>query len=358
MSYAEFMRFRNFGKRTLQDLRELVKTVQRAHPGTIVQPTDRPPPGPVVADSFFIPPRAHALDPCDLPLSGRLESALQRKGIARLGELHGLPLREFRRLSNCGRRTIDELIRLLERVARGEFDAVQVEFSPAHCHEVLARLDQLLIRLPPRNQEILRLRLASEASHALTLEEIGAQFKLTRERVRQIAEKAIGFMRKEGGPGLGSQLRGIAAACCDRVMPLTPALLSRWLGRQALALKLPVVFYVRLLGELNPQIPAWSNGPEAAGNQKGLAGEVLAGLEEALLTATQGLAFKKAFELAQGRPKTRRLTVGDFLDVLRRARSVRVDLSKPDEPLIRLRRLRAADVSKAILERSPVPLLA
>ncbi len=52
-----------------------------------------------------------------------------------------------------------------------------------------------LSTLPEREAEVLRLYYGIETDHAMTLEEIGEKFNLTRERVRQIKEKAIRRLR-------------------------------------------------------------------------------------------------------------------------------------------------------------------
>ncbi len=52
-----------------------------------------------------------------------------------------------------------------------------------------------LSTLPEREAEVLRLYYGIESEHAMTLEEIGEKFNLTRERVRQIKEKAIRRLR-------------------------------------------------------------------------------------------------------------------------------------------------------------------
>ncbi len=53
-----------------------------------------------------------------------------------------------------------------------------------------------LSTLPEREAEVLRLYYGIESEHAMTLEEIGEKFNLTRERVRQIKEKAIRRLRQ------------------------------------------------------------------------------------------------------------------------------------------------------------------
>ena len=52
-------------------------------------------------------------------------------------------------------------------------------------------IERALSTLTDREAEVIRLYFGLNAKHALTLEEIGEKFDLTRERVRQIKEKAI-----------------------------------------------------------------------------------------------------------------------------------------------------------------------
>ena len=56
-------------------------------------------------------------------------------------------------------------------------------------------MEQALTSLTDREAEVLRLYFGLGREHPLTLEEIGEKFKLTRERVRQIKEKAIRRLR-------------------------------------------------------------------------------------------------------------------------------------------------------------------
>jgi RNA polymerase primary sigma factor len=56
-------------------------------------------------------------------------------------------------------------------------------------------IERALSTLTERESEVIRLYFGFDGEHALTLEEIGEQFNLTRERVRQIKEKAIRRLR-------------------------------------------------------------------------------------------------------------------------------------------------------------------
>ena len=59
-------------------------------------------------------------------------------------------------------------------------------------HESLrTEIERALETLTPREADVVRLYFGLGEKHAMTLEEIGETFDLTRERVRQIKEKAI-----------------------------------------------------------------------------------------------------------------------------------------------------------------------
>ena len=59
-------------------------------------------------------------------------------------------------------------------------------------------IERALAHLQPREAEITRLYFGIGRENPMTLEEIGQQFELTRERVRQIKEKALRKLRQRG----------------------------------------------------------------------------------------------------------------------------------------------------------------
>ncbi|MEE9225157.1 MAG: sigma-70 family RNA polymerase sigma factor [Bacteroidota bacterium] len=88
--------------------------------------------------------------------------------------------------------------------AQGEdnrlLDVIQDERQPAPDNELMKEslckeVERALGTLTGREAEVIRLYFGLGREHSLTLEEIGERFKLTRERVRQIKEKAIRRLR-------------------------------------------------------------------------------------------------------------------------------------------------------------------
>jgi RNA polymerase primary sigma factor len=57
------------------------------------------------------------------------------------------------------------------------------------------QLRDVLSTLPPREQEVLKMRFGLEDGYSLTLEEVGLYFNVTRERIRQIEAKALRRLR-------------------------------------------------------------------------------------------------------------------------------------------------------------------
>jgi RNA polymerase primary sigma factor len=91
-----------------------------------------------------------------------------------LPEMHGLPL--------------------VDAIADPEAD-----LPGAHLDDELLRgaLEQGIGTLAPIELEILRLRLGTEEGEGLTLQEIGQRYALSRERIRQLQERAIAKLRGE-----------------------------------------------------------------------------------------------------------------------------------------------------------------
>ena len=79
-------------------------------------------------------------------------------------------------------------------------DILEDEFQPSPDEALMdnslrIEIEKALDTLTPREAEVINLYFGLNHEKALTLEEIGARFSLTRERVRQIKEKAIRRLR-------------------------------------------------------------------------------------------------------------------------------------------------------------------
>jgi RNA polymerase primary sigma factor len=57
------------------------------------------------------------------------------------------------------------------------------------------QIDAVLSSLSPREQRVLQLRFGLEDGRSRTLEEVGKEFNVTRERIRQIEAKALRKLR-------------------------------------------------------------------------------------------------------------------------------------------------------------------
>ena len=127
-------------------------------------------------------------------------------------------LAEFMRQPNVGRTSAHELTQLVhrlvprllaqngvapEQIARtcstlfGHGDAPAAPTADdVPTHETLAQcLDWLLGQCQDRDREVVERRFGIGRADTATLEEIGADFRVTRERIRQIGKRALGRMR-------------------------------------------------------------------------------------------------------------------------------------------------------------------
>jgi len=90
----------------------------------------------------------------------------------------------------------------------GDFIQDENILSPAEAAELTLlreQLDEVLSTLKEREQKVLRLRFGLDDGRARTLEEVGKEFNVTRERIRQIEAKAL---RKLKHPNRSKKLSG------------------------------------------------------------------------------------------------------------------------------------------------------
>ncbi|MEE9543908.1 MAG: sigma-70 family RNA polymerase sigma factor, partial [Thermodesulfobacteriota bacterium] len=62
-------------------------------------------------------------------------------------------------------------------------------------NDLMGHMNEVLSTLSPREEKVLRMRFGIGESKDHTLEEVGAHFKVTRERIRQIEAKALRKLR-------------------------------------------------------------------------------------------------------------------------------------------------------------------
>ena len=74
-------------------------------------------------------------------------------------------------------------------------DNVPVPAEAAAFTLLKEQLDEVLGTLTEREQKVLRLRFGLKDGRARTLEEVGKEFNVTRERIRQIEAKALRKLR-------------------------------------------------------------------------------------------------------------------------------------------------------------------
>ena len=89
----------------------------------------------------------------------------------------------------------------------GDFiqDEVTTQPSEATSFTMLReQLEEVLTTLTPREEQVLRLRFGLVDGRSHTLEEVGKEFEVTRERIRQIESKAL---RKLRHPSRSKKLR-------------------------------------------------------------------------------------------------------------------------------------------------------
>ncbi|MCG9874451.1 MAG: RNA polymerase sigma factor RpoD [Leptospiraceae bacterium] len=72
---------------------------------------------------------------------------------------------------------------------------VQTPVNHAASKILAEQIRQVLQTLPAREQKVIRMRFGLDDGYAQTLEEVGYQFKVTRERIRQIEAKALRRLR-------------------------------------------------------------------------------------------------------------------------------------------------------------------
>ena len=358
-TFLEFQKYRNCGRKTVTELRAMVWQLQHAsneirHSAgqSIEQPTAANP------NILTIPQQVRELKLSELPLSTRLEKVLQSRGYRSLGDLDGTHNCELMKVKNCGRQCIKELRAIIRAAVAGEFSATTGTNLTSNLREIARAIDDGLARLSARDRNIFEGRLFGNSGNPRTLEDVGKQYRMTRERVRQIVKDAIRKIRRGGGPKFTHALERIAAECDKRVCPLTAELFSHWLGERTAELSRDTHFYVRILDDLEPSISAWPPGSTRERANDPLSRKITQELESWLRESNCRPTALQAYAELRQRTEFRDLSPIRFLAALRRTQNIVVELSEPDRPELRVSRIRMRilEFARPILRDSLEPL--
>ena len=155
---------------------------------------------------------------------------VQRHGrepnIEEMAEVTGLSVEEAHCIWQMSRQPIslDQPLGESEDGAVGDFVSEQRDEDPLHAvnqQSLKSLIGRALDGLSYREREIIRLRFGLADGYSYTLEEVGALFDVTRERVRQIEAKAVEKLRE---PGLHAQLSGyVDERAFTRILAASPA---------------------------------------------------------------------------------------------------------------------------------------
>jgi RNA polymerase primary sigma factor len=86
-----------------------------------------------------------------------------------------------------------------------EDDRIPAPADAAAAAMLREQIEEALQKLPERERAIIQLRYGLKDGRYRTLEEVGVEFGITRERIRQIEARALRALRH---PHLGKKLRG------------------------------------------------------------------------------------------------------------------------------------------------------
>jgi RNA polymerase primary sigma factor len=143
--------------------------------------------------------------------SSRIQQATGRDPTPEeIAEDLAIPAEKVRRVLEAARQTIS-----LETPVGTEGDSVLADFiedgreatpmESASNHILREQIEIVLQKLPERERRIIQLRYGLHDGHYRTLEEVGREFGITRERIRQIEARVL---RKLRHPYYGHGLRG------------------------------------------------------------------------------------------------------------------------------------------------------
>jgi Sigma-70, region 4/Bacterial RNA polymerase, alpha chain C terminal domain len=350
-SFGEFARVRNCGKRTLDEIAAFVRTLQlgTSESSPAISPTRDP-------DILQVSEGILDISLKEIPLSVRLAGILRSAGFEKLRDLHGTDMHDLLKVKNCGNRSILELRELLRRAEAGEFTAGPTGGFAEGLVTIIRSIDVGMRKLAARDRKIVEERLLGNRGESRTLESVGHEFGMTRERVRQIVKGACEKIRRAGGPVLARALEAVERDLEARVLPLTEPLLSEQLSPPGKNNDHIPPLYARLLASMSPSIPVWTRDAIREGTDSPESEELQVAMEKWLFTTGEHPTMKEAFEHLRAQPAFAVVSPLAFLSIIRRARRIIVDFPYVDQPRLRLRRLRLFDITLPVLSDSSEPL--
>ncbi len=353
LNYEEIKKYKNCGSRTIVELRELIRQLQLGTTNISPSPANSEPAN---FSIFVVPIMAREFLLSDLPISPRLENVLQQRGWKKLGEVDGVEINDLSGSKNCGRKTIQELQSLIRRASTGEFSPTISSDISSVLRQITDSIESNLARFPQRNRKILEARISGNKGAPRTLEDIAQEFKMTRERVRQIVKTSIQKIRRNGGLKLTGALLALTRECELRVCPLTADLFAKWVSKTPTSNPHDSMFYVRVLDTLEPSVPAWPIGSTREGGDDPQSPEIQTALENWLRQAGHHPTAAEAYTYLRQKPELESLKVAPFLAAIRIARKLIIDFPEPDRPQLRLRRLHFYEFAHPVLDNSSEPL--
>lgn len=313
---------RGFGSGCSQELRDIVARANAGQPPL--------PPKAASARKLFgtwtVPGKAASLKVEDLPLSVRLEGVLKKLGVTTMGELEPLSRGDVIHTPNCGVRTLSEIDELVARAVAGEFEP---STGKDRFGEMIRRIDGAFAEVPAMPRKVMLMRLGTEKAPARTLESVGQEMGVTRERVRQIVDTWAVSVRREGGPVVGNAIKELTQECHSRVMPVTPELLRKRLGAQGRRNRHATRTLIGLLGAIDRSIPVWPDGPTPGRSASPRARRINGALLKLLRERNRPIRLSDAYGAILKQPNFTRMTPLEFLTSLKGA-EVKFDFSKPE----------------------------
>jgi len=336
LTYEHILKTQDCGAKTLAELRWFIDRLQVSDASVLKSALELVPALQAKPVFFFIPPEARSLSLETLPVTRRLAAALETAGFQTLGDLHGIGISRVRTVLKSGSRAYQEFHALVAAVQKKWFTSAQSGSEGAAASGLVSFVDGAWDLLPDRDRELLELRLGAEGGEALTLQQIGDQYGVTRERIRQLQDRALDRLSNAAEPFVSVLLQDVSQRCLSAVTPLTTGLLDGWLKTQEVSHRFPLAFYIRLLRMWNEDIPDWPQGQEPSQRTRGRSAEVVRSVKKTLKGNPDGLTLPVVFVRLQQTGVPAGLTALELLETLKRSPLLRVNTDDPCAPTVRV----------------------